>query len=206
MVVALVIAGWAVLLRPVFAGGRTGYVIVSGRSMLPALHGGDLVLVRRRAVYGVGDVVAYRIPDGVFRGRRVIHRIVGGDPAGGFVLRGDNNPDDDLWRPRPSDIEGRLWKRLPGAGRVVAVARTPAVLAAVVGGFVFAFVLIGAPDRRRNGTAGPGRRRSASGNPSGQGAPITRTGTLADSATSTAVLPSSALVAPWPRVPMTSRS
>ena len=36
--------------------------------------------------------------------------------------------------------------------------------------------------------------------------PIRRTGTLADSATSTAVLPNSALEAPAPRVPMTSRS
>ena len=155
VVVGLVLAGWAVLLRPSFVGGRTGYVIVSGRSMLPTLHGGDLVLVRRQDAYRVGDVVSYRIPDGVFRGRRIVHRIVGGDPTAGFVLRGDDNPDDDLWRPRPSDIEGRLWKRLPGAGRVVAVARTPAVLAAVVGGFVFAFVMVGVPDRRRAGTAGP---------------------------------------------------
>ena len=38
---------------------------------------------------------------------------------------------------------------------MVAVARTPAVLAAVVGGFVFAFVMVGVPDRRRAGTAGP---------------------------------------------------
>jgi signal peptidase len=143
--VGLVLLGWTLWLRPEFAGGRTGYAIVTGHSMLPALHAGDLAMVQRQPVYRVGDVVAYRIPDGVFRGRRIIHRIVGGDPAGGFAMRGDNNADDDLWRPRPSDIEGRFWKRLPGAGRLVAFARAPAVLAAVVGGFVFAFVMTWKP-------------------------------------------------------------
>jgi len=137
----LVLLAWAVWLRPEFAGGRVDYVIVGGRSMLPTLHGGDLVMVQREAVYRVGDVVAYHIPDGVFRGRRIIHRIVGGDSQQGFIMRGDNNPDDDLWNPRPRDIDGKLWKRLPAAGRLVAAARAPGVLAAVVGGFVFAFAM-----------------------------------------------------------------
>jgi signal peptidase len=141
----LFIGAWMLWLRPQFAGGRTGYVIVSGRSMLPSLRGGDLAMVQRQSVYRIGDVVAYRIPDGVFRGRRIIHRIVGGNAADGFVMRGDNNRDDDLWRPRGPDIEGRLRTRLPGVGRAVAFARAPAVLAAVVGGFVFAFVMTAEP-------------------------------------------------------------
>jgi signal peptidase I len=132
---------WALWFRPEFVGGRVDYIIVGGRSMLPTLHGGDLVVVQRSGTYRVGDVVAYHIPDGLFRGRRIIHRIVGGDPAHGFVMRGDNNAEDDLWYPRPANIEGRLWLRLPAAGRVVAFVRSPAVLAAVVGGFVFAFVM-----------------------------------------------------------------
>lgn len=145
-IAALVLAGlalvaWAVWLRPESVGGRFDYVIVGGRSMLPTLHGGDLVMVERQPIYRVGDIVAYHIPDGVFRGRRIIHRIVGGNAEQGFDMRGDNNGNDDQWHPRPVNIDGKLSKRLPGAGRVVAVARTPAVLAAVVGGFVFAFVM-----------------------------------------------------------------
>ena len=135
------IGAWWAWLRPEALGGRVDYVIVSGRSMLPSLHGGDLLMVQERRGYGRGDVVAYRIPTGVFRGRRIIHRIVGGDAATGFVVRGDNNRDTDQWRPRPSDIEGRLYKRLPAVGRAVAFVRAPAVLAAVVSGFVFAFVM-----------------------------------------------------------------
>jgi len=75
--------------------------------MLPTLRGGALVIVQRERVYRVGDVVAYHIPDGVFRGRRIIHRIVGGDPVNGFVLRGDNNAEDDLWYPGQANIEGK---------------------------------------------------------------------------------------------------
>ena len=137
----LPLLAWALLFRPEFLGGRVDYIIVGGRSMLPTLHGGDLVVVQREPAYRVGDVVAYHIPDGLFRGRRIIHRIVAGDPAHGFVMRGDNNAEDDLWYPRPPNIEGKLWVRLPAAGRVVAFVRSPFVLAAVAGGFVFALVM-----------------------------------------------------------------
>jgi signal peptidase I len=137
----LPLVGWALWLRPEFLGGRADYIIVGGRSMLPTLRGGDLVIVQRKGVYRVDDVVAYHIPDGVFQGRRIIHRIVGGDPVNGFVLRGDNNAEDDLWYPGQANIEGRLWLRVPSAGLLVAFARSPAVLAAVAGGFVFGFMM-----------------------------------------------------------------
>jgi signal peptidase I len=160
----LPLAAWALWFRPEFLGGRVDYIIVGGRSMLPALHGGDLVVVQRERVYRVGDVVAYHIPDGIFRGRRIIHRIVGGDAVHGFVLRGDNNAEDDLWYPRQANIEGKLWLRIPAAGQVVALARSPGVLAAVAGGFVFAFVMTSAGDQRRgalSATTGLGEGLSA---------------------------------------------
>jgi signal peptidase len=124
--------------------------------MVPTLQAGDLVVVRRRPAYHVGDVVTYRIPSGLFRGHRIIHRIVGGNPTDGFTMRGDNKADEDLWRPNPSDIEGRLWKRVPAAGRAVALGRSPGVLAAVAGGFAFAFTLTWKP--RSRGVAGPSDR------------------------------------------------
>jgi signal peptidase len=158
--VALPLIAWAIWLRPGFAGGRVEYIIVGGQSMRPTLQGGDLVVVRPESSYGVGDVVAYRIADGVFRGRRVIHRINGGDPVQGFTLRGDNNDSDDLWRPRPADIEGKLWLRVPAGGRPVALARTPAVLAAVAGGFAFALAMTWKP-RPDGSREVPARRRSA---------------------------------------------
>src|SRR5688500_12875501 len=93
-VAVLVVAARALWFRPDSLGGRTGYVIVSGQSMEPAMHGGDFVVVRRQPTYRVGDVVSYRIPMGEFIGRRIIHRIVGGSATDGFILRGDNKPDN----------------------------------------------------------------------------------------------------------------
>jgi signal peptidase len=109
--------------------------------MLPFMHEGDLAVLRRQHMYSAGEVVAYHIPDGEFRGRRIIHRIVGGNGLSGFVMKGDNKPDSDLWHPRPSDIEGRTWVRLPSVGGAITFACAPAVLAAVAAGFAFAFTL-----------------------------------------------------------------
>src|SRR5439155_25953216 len=89
----LVCIFWAQFLRPQSLGGRTGYVLVSGQSMEPRFHTGDMVMVLRRSSYHAGDVIAYRVPKGdAMAGRQVIHRIIGGDAKKGFVVRGDNRP------------------------------------------------------------------------------------------------------------------
>src|ERR1700757_3061859 len=76
---------------PQALGGRAGWVLVSGTSMLPHLHTGDLVLVEHRSSYHVGEVVAYRVPEGpVGAGHVVIHRIVGGNSRAGWKMKGDN--------------------------------------------------------------------------------------------------------------------
>jgi signal peptidase I len=101
------IVGCALLVWPGFLHGGTAYVIVSGNSMEPTLHGGDLVLTVRRSSYDVGDVVAYRIPEGQpGAGVLVIHRIVGGSASSGYIMQGDNRAGRDPWRPRPRDVVG----------------------------------------------------------------------------------------------------
>src|SRR5436309_10860228 len=86
------------LALPQTLGGRADWVLVSGTSMLPHLHTGDLVLVRHRSNYHVGEVIAYRVPEGeVGAGRIVIHRIVGGSGRIGWTLQGDNRTAPDLW-------------------------------------------------------------------------------------------------------------
>src|SRR6266700_5754277 len=60
-------------------GGRSGWVLVSGTSMLPRLHTGDLVLVEHQPSYHVGEVIEYHVQTGKGgAGHVVIHRIVGG--------------------------------------------------------------------------------------------------------------------------------
>lgn len=146
----VVLAGaiaWAALLSPTFMGGPASYVLVSGESMEPALHGGDLVVTRERADYAVGDVVAYRVPKGeIGEGAIVIHRIVGGGP-GGYLLRGDNRGQDDLWRPTRDDVVGSMWFSLSGAGLYVARISQPLPLACLMALIAFAALAAGGGGR-----------------------------------------------------------
>jgi hypothetical protein len=73
--------------------------------MEPTLRDGDLVVVRERGSYATDDVIAFRLPAGTAGPEgAVIHRIVGGSAAEGFVTRGDNRDADDSWRVAPDDI------------------------------------------------------------------------------------------------------
>jgi signal peptidase I len=135
--IILAVAGWFLLFRPGFLGGSAGYVIVSGKSMEPALRSGDLVITRATSGYVVGDVVAFHIEAGT-----VIHRIVGGSAASGFDLQGDNNGWVDEWHPSNEDIIGKQWIHLPGKGRWLEWAREPQNLAAIAGGMA-AMTLVG---------------------------------------------------------------
>jgi len=143
--IALVVAVclfWAHYLRPDSLGGRAGYVLVSGQSMEPRYHTGDLVLVQRHAGYHVGQVIAYRVPKGdPMAGAQVIHRIVGGDAKSGFVVQGDNRTQPDVWRPKASDIVGAKTLRIPNAILVLQYLRSPIFLALLAACFVFVHAL-----------------------------------------------------------------
>ena len=142
---------WALVLRPQSLGGPAGYVLVSGRSMLPRYHTGDLVLVERRASYHVGQVIAYRVPKGdPMAGAQVIHRIVGGDAQHGFLVQGDNRTAPDVWRPKPSDVVGAKVLRIPDAIVVLQYLRSPLTLGLLAAALVFIRVLaFGTTSERR---------------------------------------------------------
>lgn len=136
------VALWATFLRPQFLGGPATFVGVSGISMQPTMHDGDLAFVSRRAAYRAGDVVAYRIPRGQpGAGNNIIHRVTGGDGDRGFVTRGDHNSWDDIWRPTERDVLGKVVLRLPGVAKLFGQLREPSVLAPFAGVLAFAAVL-----------------------------------------------------------------
>jgi signal peptidase I len=137
----LALGAWFVLLRPQALGGTAGYVMVAGVSMQPTLEPGTLVVVVRQAAYAVGDVVAYRIADDdVAAGSNVIHRIVGGTPAG-YVTHGDNTTWLDSWHPSTSDVIGKVAFTIPGAVPILMFLRSPLFLASLAAGFGVYIVL-----------------------------------------------------------------
>lgn len=139
---------WAIFLRPQFLGGPAQFILVSGTSMEPQMHTGDLVLVTRSSAYRVGERVAYRIPEGEpAAGRVVIHRIVGGSAAAGFEMRGDNRATNDRWKPKAAEIVGTTLLRIPAGGRAARAVLTPIGLGVLAGLAVFAFIALG-PDGR----------------------------------------------------------
>jgi signal peptidase I len=145
--IAIVIAAflfWAQYLRPQSLGGNAGYVLVSGQSMEPRYHTGDLVLVEKQHSYHAGQLIAYRVPKGdPMAGAQVIHRIIGGDAKHGFVVRGDNRTAPDVWRPKQQDIVGAKALRLPNAIVVLQYLRAPLFLALLAAALVFVHVLGG---------------------------------------------------------------
>ncbi|MPZ99458.1 MAG: signal peptidase I [Dehalococcoidia bacterium] len=112
LLTVVAVLAWAVLFRPLFLGGPASFVIVSGVSMRPTMHTGDLAVLHRESEYAPGDVVAFKTPEGGL----IIHRIVGGDAEQGFVMQGDNRDHIDEWHPKPDDILGSLWLHAPGLG------------------------------------------------------------------------------------------
>ena len=133
-VVAIIVATWIVLLRPEMLGGPATYLIVSGKSMEPTLHAGELVAARRQDTYRRGDVIAYRImKNHAGAGALVIHRIVGGSSRNGYITRGDNRAYRDPWRPKPADIAGKMKLRVPHLGMLAVFSHTPFGMALIAG-------------------------------------------------------------------------
>jgi signal peptidase I len=141
VVVAIFALYWFFALRPVVLGGPASYVMVSGVSMEPTYHDGDMVILTKSENYKDGDVIAYRVPAGEFgEGNIIIHRVIGRDERG-YVTQGDNRTGKDSWRPNEGDILGRTKVHLPGLGRHLETLRSPLILAGVAGVFAIYFVL-----------------------------------------------------------------
>jgi signal peptidase I len=126
------VAAW--FLWPVRWGGTFAEVVVTGHSMEPTFHTGDLVVTKKDDHYRIGEKVVYQIPKGEpGAGIHVVHRIIGTRSDGTLVLQGDNRLTPDTWRPRPRDVVGRVVTVVPQAGRVLVGLSNPWVLAALIG-------------------------------------------------------------------------
>jgi signal peptidase I len=141
--VVLAVAAW-LMLAPTQIGGETGYVTTSGISMAPRFHSGDLAVVRPKAEYRVGDVIAYHSKT---LHLVVLHRIVA-IKDGRFVTRGDNNDFTDPDHPAKADVLGKLAFRVAHGGRFLHWLHTPFMAALLCGGMALV-LFMGAQRRRR---------------------------------------------------------
>jgi signal peptidase I len=123
---ALSLAALWLLYAPAAAGGGLRLVSVSGTSMNPLLHGGDLVFVRPTGSYAPGDVLLYRAESGA----TYLHRAIR-EEDGRLIFKGDNNSWEDSTRVRPTDVIGEMVGHVPGAGRLPGGPRFIPILAIV---------------------------------------------------------------------------
>ena len=137
----LLVAGYYV--APPQLGGHTAYVTTVGTSMEPLLHSGDLVVVRERPPYAVGDVVAYQSPE---LHTVVLHRIVARD-GNRYVFKGDNNTWFDAYHPTKDELIGRMVMHLNGVGGRIGMVRTPAGMSMIAA--LGAVGVLGGRRRRR---------------------------------------------------------
>jgi signal peptidase len=143
----VVVSAWWVELRPTsYLGGPASFITVKGTSMLPTLKTGDFVLAEAQSSYHVGNLVVYKVPKGwPGAGADLIHRIVGGNAASGFVLKGDNNPHPDPWVVPRSDIVGKEALVIPGGGNVMLVLRSP-LFAGLAAALIAMWVVLSPPE------------------------------------------------------------
>ena len=117
--IVLIVLLW-LFFSPAQLGGKTSYVIITGNSMEPNTKVGDLVVTRAESSYTINQRVVFNDPNI----GPVFHRIIGQEKEL-FTLKGDNNSWTDSFHPTQSDIIGRYWFTIPGAGTLIQSLRKP---------------------------------------------------------------------------------
>ena len=117
--IALLFLAW-----PLAWGGLFSYTIVSGNSMEPEYHTGDVVMTYRTSEYKVGDIIVYTVTFDDKSGA-IIHRITEVLPDGGYKTQGDNNDFVDPWVAEPQNIRGEVIAVFPQAYKAIALIRSP---------------------------------------------------------------------------------
>jgi signal peptidase I len=113
------------------ASGFVKARIVLTGSMEPTIKPGDIVLLAPtpRTQPKLGDIAAYTARR--FSGEAVgifTHRIVGGNPVDGWMMKGDNNPSPDVQKPKNEDISGVVFFVIPWIGKLM----TPKMLMVLI--------------------------------------------------------------------------
>ncbi len=113
-------------LWPSFLGGDTEFTILSGKSMLPTIPSGSLAITKKAFDYEVGEIVAFVQKEGGVT-KVVVHRIIE-KIDNGFIIKGDNNPENDPGIIPPEKIIGKVIFVTPYLGYLALFLKNPLVL------------------------------------------------------------------------------
>ena len=118
-----------------FTGAVKARIVLTG-SMAPAINPGDIIITTppSNKAPQKGDVVAYTARR--FSGESVgifTHRIIGGDPVNGWVMKGDANPSPDIQKPKAADINGVVFFVIPWIGKLMSPKMLMILIPVIVG-------------------------------------------------------------------------
>lgn len=103
-----------------------GSAVVQSGSMEPTYYKGDLLFVKEKSSYSVGDVVVYQSENIL-----VVHRIIALDGET-VITQGDaNNAPDEPFS--ATHIKGCVVGRIPGVGNVIDFLKTPFGILLLIG-------------------------------------------------------------------------
>jgi signal peptidase I len=121
-VLGYAISGILISFSVLSASGFMKARIVLTGSMEPVISPGDIVLLAPtpRTQPKLGDIAAYTARR--FSGESVgifTHRVIGGDPVNGWIMKGDANPTPDVQKPKAADISGVVFFVIPWVGKLM---------------------------------------------------------------------------------------
>lgn len=122
--------------------GNQALIVRSG-SMTPTIGVGDIVAVRSTGDYQRGDVIAFRSEKN--SNTIITHRITGVEsgPDGTFYkTKGDANEEEDNWSVARENVLGESFLTVPGAGKIMAFAKSDIGFPAlIIGPAIFVILL-----------------------------------------------------------------
>ena len=113
---------------PTSLGGDTEFLIVYGKSMLPTIPSGSLVVTKTQQTYHIDDIVSFSQKEEGIK-KVIVHRIID-ETEQGFIIKGDNNPHKDPGFQTNENIDGKVIFAFPYVGLMLGVLRNPLVLLA----------------------------------------------------------------------------
>jgi signal peptidase len=94
--------------------------------MLPTIPSGSLAITKKSFDYEVGEIVAFEQKEGAIT-KVIVHRIIE-KLENGFIIKGDNNPDNDPGIIPPEKIIGKVIFVTPYLGYLALFLKNPLVL------------------------------------------------------------------------------